>query len=159
MTDIRKLINAVDKILVETPEQLRTEINKKVDKVKDEADLATILKYTNRYTIKSEVEKFAAVRQYKDIVSRVILKSLANNGIDEKRAKKFLNKLLTDGILDAKALLTPRIVHKAEDIIDPANRDVFDLIKIDLFQQISGKIGEKGEIGRASCRERVWYYV
>lgn len=148
MSELRKLINIVSQALTESPDQLRTEIVSKVDKVKDEEDLSAILRYTNRYTIKGEVEKFAAVRQYKDIVSRVILKSLANNGVDEKRTKKFLNKLLTDGILDVKALLTPKIVHSAEDIIDPANKDVFDLIKIDLFQQIAGKIGEKGDVGK-----------
>ena len=148
MTDIRKLINVVDNILVESPQELRTEIGRKIDTIKDEEDLSNILKYTSRYAIKGDVQKFAAVRQYKDIVSRVILKSLANNGIDEKRVKKFLNKLLSDGILDVRALLTPKIVHKAEDIIDPANRDVFDLIKIDLFQQISGKIGEMGDVGK-----------
>lgn len=148
MTDLRKLIDIVNQILLESPEQLRSEIIKRVEKVKDEDDLAHILKYTSRYTIKSEVQKFAAVRQYKDIVSRVILKSLANNGVDEKRTKKFLNKLLADGILDVKTLLTPRVVHKAEDLINPAEKDVFDLIKIDLFNQISGKIGEMGDVGK-----------
>ena len=148
MDPLRKLINIIDNKLLESLEQLRTEIEKKVGKVTDEEDLSDILKYTNRYTLKSEVDKFAAVRQYKDIVSRVILKSLANAGLDEKRVKKFLNKLLTTGILDSQKLLTPRVVHRVEDVIDPANRDVFDLIKIDLFQQISGKIGEKGDVGK-----------
>jgi len=148
MTDLRKLINIVEQILLETPQQLRAEIDKKVQKVKDEEDLTDILKYTNRYTIKSEVDKFSAVRQYKDIVNRSILKALANTGLDEPRVKKFLNKLLTTGILDYKALLTPRVIHSTVDIIDSANKEIFDLIKFDLFSEISGKIGEKGDVGK-----------
>lgn len=149
MSEIRKLIDIVSQQqLTESPEQLQSEIVKKVERVKDEEDLSDILRYTNRYTIKSEVDKFSAVRQYKDIVNRSILKALANAGLEEPRVKKFLKKLLADGILDVKALLTPRIVHKATNIIDSANQDVFDLIKIDLFQQISGKIGEKGDVGK-----------
>ncbi len=146
MQTIRQLMEKIK--IFESPDLLRTEIEKKIRDVNDETDLSDILKFTNRYTIKSEVDKFSAVRSYKDHVNREILKALANTGLDKDRVKKFLDKLLIDGILNTTTLLTPRIVHKAEDIITTAYKDTFDLIKISLFQEIAGKIGEKGDVGK-----------
>lgn len=134
--------------LAESPEGLRDIITKKIEKIDDEADLTDVLKFANRYTIKGVVDRFSAVREYKDTVAREILIALADTGLEEKEVKKFLEQLSTTGILDSKQLLTPRIVHNYENLINPKFRDLFDLIKVNLSQRISGKIGEKGDVGK-----------
>jgi hypothetical protein len=141
---MRNLINIVS----ETPEQVRSEIDKKIQNIPDESDLTDILKFTNRYSIKKDVDAFTTLRNYKGLVSGVFLQALADAGIGETEVKKFLAKLSTDGILNEKKLLTPRVVHSYNDIIDPQYQTVFDSIKIDLFQKISGKIGEMGDVGK-----------
>ena len=141
---MRNLINIVS----ETPEKVRSEIDKKIQKIPDEGDLTDILKFTNRYSIKKDVEKFTTLRNYKGIVSGVFLQALADAGISDKEVKTFLAKLSTDGILNEKKLLSPRVIHSYNDIIDPTYQKVFDSIKVDLFQKISGKIGEMGDVGK-----------
>jgi hypothetical protein len=141
---MRNLINIVS----ETPEQVRSEIDQKIQNIPDEADLTDILKFTNRYSIKKDVDAFTTLRNYKGLVSGVFLQSLADAGISEAEVKTFLAKLSTDGILNEKKLLTPRVVHSYNDIIDPQYQKVFDSIKVDLFQKISGKIGEMGDVGK-----------
>lgn len=150
MSDIRKLINIIENIehLGETPEQVRSEIETKIEKIPDEGDLRDVLKFTNRYTIKGDVTKFATLRNYKDMVSGVILQALADADINESDVKKFLKKLSKDGILNSGLLLTPRKVHSYEDLIDPAYKNIFNSIKVDLFQKIYGKMGEMGDVGK-----------
>jgi len=144
MNDIRKLINIVS----ENSDAVRAEINKKIKNIPDEEDLLNILKFTNKYGIKKDVEKFTTLRNYKNIVSSVFLQALADANLKPDDVKKFLKKLADDGILDEKKLLTPRQIHNYTDLIDKDYRTVFDSIKVDLFQKISGKIGEMGDVGK-----------
>lgn len=147
---MRKIINIIESTeqLAETPQQVRAEIEAKIGKIPDEADLRDVLKFTNRYTIKGDVTKFATLRNYKDMVSSVFLQTLADANLKETEVKKFLKQLSTNGILDARKLMTPRKVHSYTDLIDPAYKNIFDAIKVDLFQKISGKIGEMGDVGK-----------
>ncbi len=142
--DIRKFINIVE----EDPEKLRSAISKRVEKIPDEQDLTDILKFTNKYGIKKDVEKFTTLRNYKGIVSNVFLEALANANLTDAEIKKFLKKLSTDGILDERKLLTPRKLHSYAELIDSEYRKTFDAIKVDIFEKISGKIGEKGDVGK-----------
>ena len=144
MSEIRKLIDIVS----EDPTTVRGQIEKKINNISDENDLSDILKFTNRYGIKKDVEKFTNLRQYKDMVSSVFLQALADAEIPDDKVKKFLEKLSGDGILNEKLLLTPRKVHNYTDLIDSAFRDTFDAIKLDLSQKIAGKIGEIGDVGK-----------
>ena len=144
MSEIRKFIDIVS----EDPTTVRGQIEKKINNISDENDLSDILKFTNRYGIKKDVEKFTNLRQYKDMVSSVFLQALADAEIPDDKVKKFLEKLSGDGILNEKLLLTPRKVHNYTDLIDSAFRDTFDAIKLDLSQKIAGKIGEIGDVGK-----------
>ena len=144
MNDLRKFINIVS----EDPDTVRNQIEKRINKIPDESDLSDILKFTNRYGIKKDVDKFASLRQYKDMVSSVFLQALADANIPDAKVKKFLAQLSGAGILNEKLLLAPRKVHNYTDLIDPAYKDTFDAIKVDLFQKISGKIGEMGDVGK-----------
>jgi hypothetical protein len=135
-------------IIMESPEGIRDIITKKINKIDDENDLTDVLRYTNRFTIKGVVDKFATIREYKDVVAREILIALADAGLEEKQVKKFLDQLSTKGILDVNKLMTPGIIHNYENLITPAFRETFDLIKVNLSQRISGKIGEKGDVGK-----------
>jgi len=145
---MRDLINLVDKIINEAPEELRQAIQQRVEKIPDEGDLVDILKYTKKYTLKKDVEKFTTLRNYKDLVSGVFLKSLADADLPDSEIKKFLKKLSTDGILDEKKLLSPGQVHVTNDIIDNAYEKIFNLIKMPVYADISGKIGEMGDVGK-----------
>ena len=142
--DLRKFINILD----EDPEQIRAAIDKRVQKIPDEEDLTDILKFTNKYGIKKDVEKFTTLRNYKGLVASVFLQALANANLTDAEIKKFLKKLSTDGILDEKKLLTPRTVHSYADLIDSEFRKTFDAVKVEIFEKISGKIGEKGDVGK-----------
>jgi hypothetical protein len=144
MTDIRKFID----IVAEDPADVRQAITKKVEKIPDESDLTDILKFTNKYSIKKDVEKFATVRDYKGLVSTIFLQALANAELSDAEVKKFLKKLSTDGILDEKKLLTPRKVHSYAELIDKEYQKTFNAIKVDIFEKIAGKIGEKGDVGK-----------
>jgi hypothetical protein len=72
----------------------------------------------------------------------VFLQALASANLTDAEVKKFLKKLSTEGILDEKKLLTPRIVHSYADLIDADFRRTFDAIKVEIFEKIAGKIGE-----------------
>lgn len=144
---MRNLLNIISP-LFETPEEVRAQIDDKLEKIPDEADLKDILKFTNRYTIKKDVVSFTTLRQYKDIVSNVLLRALADAEIPEDDVRKFLDKLSNDGILDEKLLLTPGQIHTFEQIVDPEYRSIFDAIKVDVFRDIAGKIGELGDVGK-----------
>jgi len=144
---MRDLLNIIQP-LFEAPEEVRAQIDDKLEKIPDEADLKDILKFTNRYTIKKDVVSFTTLRQYKDIVSNVLLRALADAEISEDDVRKFLDKLSKDGILDEKLLLTPGQIHSFEQIVDPEYRTIFDAIKVDVFKDIAGKIGELGDVGK-----------
>ena len=144
MSNIRKFIDIVS----EDSDAVRAEIGKKIQNIPDEEDLLNILKFTNKYGIKKDVEKFTTLRNYKNIVSSVFLQALADANLKPDEVKKFLKKLADDGILNEKKLLTPRQVHSYSDLIDKEYQTVFDSIKVDLFQKISGKIGEMGDVGK-----------
>ena len=144
---MRDLLN-ITQPLFEAPEDVRAQIDDKLEKIPDESDLKDILKFTNRYTIKKDVVSFTTLRQYKDIVSNVLLKALADAEIPEDDVRKFLEKLSKDGILDEKLLLTPGQIHQFEQIVDSEYRSIFDAIKVDVFRDIAGKIGELGDVGK-----------
>lgn len=144
---MRDILNKLD-IISETPEAVRDEITTKVEKIPDEGDLKDILKFTNRYSIKKDVFSFADARKYKDIVSNTLLKALSDAEIPEDEVRKFLDKLSTSGILNAKALLTPSTIHSIDQIVDQKFRSIFDKIKSPLYGEISGKIGEMGDVGK-----------
>ena len=135
-------------LIVENSQKVKAEIKKKIDTISDEEDLKDILKFTKRFGIKQDVKAFATLRNYRDIVADVLLQSLASADIDEEDTKKFLIKLSKDGILNEQVLLTPRVMHSYADIIDTEYQSIFDQIKLDLFERIAGKIGEKGDVGK-----------
>ena len=127
---------------------LRQKIEKKVEKIPAVQDLNSILKFTNKYSIKKDVEGFSSQRQYKGVVSDVFLQSLAGADVSDADTKKFIKKLTSTGILNVKTLLTPGVVHKYVDLIDSDYIATFDKIKGDLFSKIAGKIGELGDVGK-----------
>lgn len=143
---MRKFIDLIK--LNEDIADVRAKIDDKLDKIPDESDLTDVLKFTNRYTIKKDVVSFTTLKQYKGIVGDVLLNALADAQIPEDDVRTFLDKLSKDGILDEKLLLTPGKVHTFEQIVDPEFREIFDAIKIDVFKNIAGKIGELGDVGK-----------
>ena len=147
---MRKLIDIVKEmeVLDETPEEVRSEIEKRVNKIPDEQDLVDVLKFTKKYSIKKDVQTFTSLRNYKGLVADIFLQSLADADLPEKQVQGFLKKLAKDGILNIQTLLTPGVIHRYTNLIDQNYRDVFDKIKGDLFQKISGKIGEMGDVGK-----------
>jgi hypothetical protein len=140
--DMRKLIN-----LVETPDEVRANIINKVEKIPDEADLRDVLKFTNRFALKPSVSSFA--QRYKTTaVQDVILQSLTDADIDLETVEKFLKVLGSTGIINVDKLLAPaRITHWGQ-LIDPTWAGVVNAIKSDLYNKLSGKIGEKGDVGK-----------
>ena len=99
---MRDLLNLLDNILTEAPAEVRDAIRQRIDKIPGEQDLVDVLKFTKKYTLKKDVEKFTTLRNYKDLVSSVFLQALANADLPDSQIKKFLNKLSTEGILDEK---------------------------------------------------------
>jgi len=150
---MRDIIDRLTKILEaqsldETPDEVRDAIRKRIDTIPDEQDLVDVLKFAKKYTLKKDVEKFTTLRNYKDLVSAVFLRALADADLPDDQIKKFLEKLSTDGILDANRLLTPGQIHTTNDLIDQAYESVFNAIKMPVFTDISGKIGEMGDVGK-----------
>jgi hypothetical protein len=147
---MRNLINLIKEAetLSETPDQVRAEIEQKIEKIPDESDLIDVLKFTNKYSIKKDVEKFTTLRNYKGLVANVFLQALADANLTEQQIQAFVNQLSKKGILNVQTLLTPAVVHSYEDLIDKKYRGIFDAIKVDLFQKIAGKIGELGDVGK-----------
>lgn len=141
---MRELIN----LITETPDEVRAEIEQKIKKIPDEPDLIDVLKFTNQFALKKDVQSFTTLRNYKGLVSSVFLQALASANLDQQTVQKFLNKLSKDGILNEKMLMTTRQVHNYVSLIDPEWHTVFNLIKGDLFEKISGKIGEMGDVGK-----------
>lgn len=147
---MRNLIDIIKEMeqVNESPEEVRSAIVDRVQNMSDEQDLTDVLKYTNRFNIKQDVSQFANLRKYKDVVSKVLLKSLANANLPTDQVRDFLKKLSTDGIINTGVLLTPGVPHSIDSIIDSNYRSEFDAIKGDLYTQLGGKhTGEKGSVG------------
>lgn len=133
--------------LLETPDEVRANIINKVEKIPDESDLRDVLKFTNRFALKPSVSSFA--QRYKtSAVQDVILQSLTDADIDLETVEKFLKVLGNKGIIKVDKLLAPaRITHWSQ-LIDPTWSSVVNAIKGDLYNKLSGKIGEKGDVGK-----------
>ena len=135
------------KDVIEDAEQVRSAIIDKVEKIPDEPDLRDVLKYTNRFTLKPVVGKFT--QKYRQgIVNDVMLQSLTDADIDIKTVEKFLVQLNTRGVIEVDKLLKPGRVQHWNQIVDPKWLDTVNLIKGDLYNKLSGKIGEKGDVGK-----------
>jgi len=140
--DMRKLIN-----LIETPDEVRATIINKVEKIPDEGDLRDVLKYTNRFALKPTVSSFT--QRYKtSAVQDVILQSLTDADIDLDTVENFLKVLDTTGVIKVDKLLAPAKIAHWSQIIDPRWASVVNAIKSDLYNKLSGKIGEKGDVGK-----------
>ena len=129
------------------PLQLRTAIIGKIREIENKPDLVDILKMANKYQFKTDVADFSAVRDYRKTVSDVILSAIGNSTATPEQIRSFLKKVATDGVINEAELLKPGH-HSLEQIILPDYLPVFHSIKRDIFSKISGKIGEKGDIGK-----------
>jgi hypothetical protein len=135
--------------VLETPDQVRDQIIKKVSKIKDEDDLTNINKFANQYFFKKDVANLSKVKNYQDSVSNIILQSVGKINASPKMVKEFLNALATTGILIENKLLTPGIVHSLATMIDPKYSEIFSQIQLDLFNKLSGvDLGDKGAVGK-----------
>jgi len=134
--------------LDETPAQVRADIVQKVNKIADEPDLINILQYANQYAFKKDVTKLSTVKGYKENVSNIILQAVGKVNAPETQVRAFLKRLATDGIIKENLLMTPGAVHSMDEIIDNKWLPMFKAIQLDLFEKISGKMGEKGDVGK-----------
>jgi hypothetical protein len=137
-----------DLYLDETPEQVRASIMQKVNKIPDEPDLVNILQYTNQYSFKKDVGKLSTAKGYKDTVSNIILQAVGKVQASETQVRSFLKRLSTVGIIKHEMLLSPGAVHSMDQIIDAQFLPMYKAVQLDLFEKISGKIGEKGDVGK-----------
>lgn len=134
--------------VIETPEQVRSAIVGKIQKIQDEPDLMNILKYANQYAFKKDVGKLSDVKGYKENISNIILQAVGKIDAPDAQIRAFLKRVATDGVIKEELLLTPGAVHSMEQIVDTKFVPIFNSIKMDLFEKISGKIGEKGDVGK-----------
>jgi len=137
-----------DEFVLETPEQVRADIVQKVNRIADEPDLINVLQYANQYAFKKEVGKLSTVKGYKENVSNIILQAVGRVQAPEAQVRAFLKRLSTDGIIKENLLLTPGAVHSMDQIVDTKFLPMFKAIQLDLFEKISGKMGEKGDVGK-----------
>jgi len=137
-----------ENLVLETPEEVRSEIIQKISKIQDEPDLINVLKFTKQYAYKKDVGKLSTVKGFKDSVSNIILQAVGNVDAPDTLIRAFLKRLSTDGIIKENLLLTTGMVHRMDDIVDKKFLGIFNAIKLDLFEKISGKIGEMGDVGK-----------
>lgn len=137
-----------DDYITETPEEVRSAIVGKIQKIQDEPDLINILKYANQYSFKKDVGQLSTVKGYREQISNIILQAVGKLDAPEVQIRAFLKRVATDGVIKEELLLTPGAVHSMEEIVDNKFRPIFNAIKMDLFEKISGKIGEKGDVGK-----------
>ena len=137
-----------ENLVLETPEQVRSEIVQKISKIQDEPDLVNVLKFAKQYAFKTDVNKLSTIKGYKDTVSNIILQAVGNVDAPDTLIRSFLKRLSTDGIIKENLLLTTGMVHRMDDIVDKKFLGIFNAIKLDLFEKISGKIGEMGDVGK-----------
>lgn len=134
--------------ILETPEEVRSEIIQKISKIQDEPDLINVLKFTKQYAYKKDVGKLSTVKGFKDSVSNIILQAVGNVDAPDTLIRAFLKRLSTDGVIKENLLLTTGMVHLMDDIVDKKFLGIFNAIKLDLFEKISGKMGEMGDVGK-----------
>jgi hypothetical protein len=139
---------AESQVILEDPNQVKAMIMSRLKEIQDEEDLVDILKYANRYSFKSDVSQLADVKGYSSQVSDVIMSSLGNVTAEPAHIKSFIKKLTSTGIINAQTLLQTGVIHNLEELIDKNFIDIFNQIKRDLFEKISGKIGEVGDVGK-----------
>ena len=137
-----------ESFILETPEEVRSEIIQKISKIQDEPDLINVLKFTKQYAYKKDVGKLSTVKGFKDSVSNIILQAVGNVDAPDTLIRAFLKRLSTDGVIKENLLLTTGMVHLMDDIVDKKFLGIFNAIKLDLFEKISGKMGEMGDVGK-----------
>jgi len=135
-------------LMLETPEEVRSEIIQKISKIQDEPDLINVLKFAKQYAFKTDVKKLSTIKGYKDTVANIILQAVGNVDAPDTLIRAFLKRLSTDGVIKENLLLTTGMVHIMDDIVDKKFLSIFNAIKLDLFEKISGKIGEMGDVGK-----------
>jgi hypothetical protein len=138
----------LENLVLETPEEVRSEIIQKISKIQDEPDLINVLKFTKQYAYKKDVGKLSTVKGFKDSVSNIILQAVGNVDAPDTLIRAFLKRLSTDGVIKENLLLTTGMVHPMNDIVDKKFLGIFNAIKLDLFEKISGKMGEMGDVGK-----------
>ena len=126
----------LENLVLETPEEVRSEIIQKISKIQDEPDLINVLKFTKQYAYKKDVGKLSTVKGFKDSVSNIILQAVGNVDAPDTLIRAFLKRLSTDGVIKENLLLTPGMVHVMDDIVDMKFRGIFNAIKLDLFEKI-----------------------
>lgn len=134
--------------MLETPEEVRSEIIQKISKIQDEPDLINVLKFAKQYAFKTDVKKLSTIKGYKDTVANIILQAVGNVDAPDTLIRAFLKRLSTDGVIKENLLLTTGMVHMMDDIVDKKFLGIFNAIKLDLFEKISGKMGEMGDVGK-----------
>jgi hypothetical protein len=137
-----------EETVLEAPEEVRSQIVSKIQKIQDEPDLINILKYANQYVFKKDVGILSTAKGYKENVSNIILQAVGKIDAPEAQIRAFLKRVATDGVIKEELLLTPGAVHSMDQIVDTKFKPIFDAIKMDLFEKISGKMGEKGDVGK-----------
>jgi hypothetical protein len=138
----------LETLVLETPEEVRSEIIQKISKIQDEPDLINVLEFTKQYAYKKDVGKLSTVKGFKDSVSNIILQAVGNVDAPDTLIRAFLKRLSTDGVIKENLLLTTGMVHLMDDIVDKKFLGIFNAIKLDLFEKISGKMGEMGDVGK-----------
>ena len=137
-----------ESLMLETPEEVRSEIIQKISKIQDEPDLINVLKFAKQYAFKTDVKKLSTIKGYKDTVANIILQAVGNVDAPDTLIRVFLKRLSTDGVIKENLLLTTGMVHMMDDIVDKKFLGIFNAIKLDLFEKISGKMGEMGDVGK-----------
>lgn len=135
-------------LLLEDPNQVKAMIMARLKEIQDEKDLMQILQFANKYSFKGDVGQLADIKGYSSQVSDIIMASLGKATAEPEHIRSFIKKLTSTGIINAKTLLQPGQVHSLEQLIDKNFLDIFNQIKGDLFEKISGKIGEVGDVGK-----------
>lgn len=137
-----------ESLMLETPEEVRSEIIQKISKIQDEPDLINVLKFAKQYAFKTDVKKLSTIKGYKDTVANIILQAVGNVDAPDTLIRAFLKRLSKDGVIKENLLLTTGMVHMMDDIVDKKFLGIFNAIKLDLFEKISGKMGEMGDVGK-----------
>ena len=117
-----------ENLVLETPEQVRSEIVQKISKIQDEPDLVNVLKFAKQYAFKTDVNKLSTIKGYKDTVSNIILQAVGNVDAPDTLIRAFLKRLSTDGIIKENLLLTTGMVHRMDDIVDKKFLGIFNAI-------------------------------
>jgi hypothetical protein len=126
---------------------LKQQIINNIQKVDKLEDLSELLKFTNRFSIKPVVNKFSESRNYRDNIRDGILDSFSNN-LTEDEVNDLLLTIESDQLLHAKKILESTTLSSFETLVNPDYRDILKKVKVPLYRDISGKIGELGDVGK-----------